>query len=630
MLRYLRENTGNWLIKFFLGIIVLVFVFLGIGSINSGPRDVVATVDEEPISIKEFQAAYKNMLEQMRRQFGDQLNEDLLKALNLEQQVLDNLINQKLVELQADKLDIMVSDEELSQYIMKIPAFQKNDSFDMELYQNLLQANAMTPADFEDIQRKAIKSRKLIETIDDTVIISDLEARQWYSYVNTRMAVDYVLVTPETFSPQIPSDKDIETQYRKNEKDYQSIPQRKAAYLEFSPGEYLANVTVTKKQVEDFYAQNQARFHIPEKVEARHILIKTDENDDKSTEQAALEIARKVYEKALAGKDFAALAKEFSQGPSKDKGGYLGTFGRGEMVKPFEDAAFSLEAGQISKPVKTRFGWHVIQVIARHEPVTRTLDQTAGEIRQELSLQEAKGLAYDAAGKAFDAVIDGDDLEQVALIVNKKVQQTPAFTQNGKGLKMPSSQAFAHKVFELSSETISDVIQLGNRYYLIQITEVIDPVTLPLDEVKDRIISQLKAQEQKNMAKKTAGQILEKAASGTSLEELAAQHKMQVASTGLFSRRDQVPQIGAGQNLTQTAFALTKEKPLCDKVMETAKGFVIMRFKTREVPSQEEMDSRLEGIKTQLTQLQKRNYYQEWLKSLRSKASITIEKRFFH
>ncbi len=629
MLRYLRENTGNWLIKFFLGIIVLVFVFLGIGSINSGPRDVVATVDEEPISIKEFQSAYKNMMEQMRRQFGDQLNEALLKALNLEQQVLDNLINQKLVEIQADKLGIIVSDKELSQFIMDIPAFRKNDSFDMKLYQDLLQANAMTPAEFENLQRNSIKSNKLMETIGDTVVVSDLEARQWYSYVNTRMAVDYLLVAPETFPLKNPSDKAIETFYKENEKDYQSIPRRKAAYLEFSPGEYVSNATVTEKQVEDFYHQNQARFNVPEKVEARHILIKTDENSDKAAEQAALETARQIYEKAIAGNDFAALAQKFSQGPSKDNEGYLGTFGRGEMVKPFEDAAFALEAGQISKPVKTNFGWHVIQVIAKHKPVTRTLAQAAQEIRQELVFQEAKGLAYDAAGKAFDAVIDGDDLEQVALIAKKEIQKTSAFDQTGKELKMPSSQAFAHKAFELSSDTISDVIQLGNRYYIIKITDVIDPVTLPLDQVKDRIIARLQAQEQKNMAKQTAEEILKKAASGTTLEEIAKEQNLTLASTELFSRREQVAPIGAGQDFTTAAFALGKEKPLCDMVMETEKGFVIIRFNTREEPSRQEVDSRLDAIKTQLTQLQKRQYYQEWLTSLRSRASITIEKRFF-
>ncbi len=627
MLRYLRENTGNWVIKFFLGIIVVVFIFLGIGSMNSSKNDVVATVDDEPISIKEFRIVHENMMEQLRRQFGENLNEDLLKALNVKKQALDTLINQRLIQNQADRLGIVVSDQELSQSLMKVPAFQKNGQFDMDRYQKLLQLNSMTPAEFEAMQRNAIKEQKLSAMITDTVVVSDLEARQWYTHANTRMAVDYLLVEPKNFSAAMPSDQEIDQYYKDHGKDYQSPVQRKAVYLEFSPADYLGKATVTKEQVAEFYAENKARFHVPEKVEARHILIKTsDDTDDDAAKAKAMEI----YEKALAGEDFAALAQKFSQGPSSANGGYLGSFARGQMVKPFEKAAFALAPGKISKPVKTDFGWHVIQLIARHDPVDKTLDQVAGEITQELELQQARSLAYDAAGKAFDSVIDGDDMEQAALIAKKKVQHTPAFDQTGKGLNMPMAQSFARKTFLLPFDTISDVIQLADQYYIIRVTEEIEPAALPLEQVKADIIAKIQSRNQKDLARQTAEKILEKVKSGTSLADAGKENGLVPAATDLFSRKEPVPNLGGTRELAEAAFSLGESVPLCDRVMETVKGFVIMQFKTIKEPSQKEMDDRMDTIRAQLLQVQKGQYYQEWLKSLREKASIQVEKRFFN
>ncbi len=627
MLRYLRENTGNWLIKIFLGIIVVVFVFLGIGSMNSSKNDVVATVDGEPISIKQFQIAHENMMEQLRQQFGENLNEDLVKALNVKKQALDTLINQQLVQMQAEKLGIIVSDQELSQSLMKVPAFQKNGQFDMDRYKKLLQFNSMTPAEFEDMQRNAIREEKLSAMITDTVVVSDLEARQWYIHANSQMAVDYLLIEPKEFSVARPSDAKIEQYYKDHGKDYQSQVQRKAVYLEFSPADYLGNSSVTKEQVAAFYAENKARFQVPEKVEARHILIKASEDVD---DDAAKAKAMEVYKKAVAGTDFAALAQKFSQGPSAANGGYLGSFARGEMVKPFEESAFSLAPGKISKPVKTNFGWHVIQVIAKHKAVSRTLDQAAGEITQELSLQQARNLAYDVAGKAFDSVIDGDDMEQAALIAKKKVQYTPAFDQTGKGLTMPMAQSFASKAFLLPFDTISDVIQLADRYYIIRVTEEIEPVALPLEQVKAKIIAKMESGEQENMARQTAEQILEKVKTGVSLAQAGKEKGISLTSTELFSRKEPVPNVGGSRELTEAAFSLSKSSPLCDKIMETTKGFVIMQFKNRKEPSQKEMDDRMDGIRAQLIQIQRRQYYQQWMKSLREKASIQVEKRFFN
>ena len=213
MLRYLRENTGNWIIKIFLFIIVIVFVFLGVGSMNSNKNNTVASVNDEPISINEFQDAYKSVVAQMRNRFGDNLNDDLLKALNVKQQAINNLIQQKLVAGQAEKLNVVVSDKELTDALMSIKAFQKEGAFDLELYKKVLGLNALNAEIFEAQQRAAMKEMKVRDMVLSAITVSDTEAKSWYLFQNTQVAVNYIKVDPASFKDISPTEAQIKQQY---------------------------------------------------------------------------------------------------------------------------------------------------------------------------------------------------------------------------------------------------------------------------------------------------------------------------------------------------------------------------------------------------------------------------------
>jgi peptidyl-prolyl cis-trans isomerase D len=413
MLRYLRENSGNWIIKIFLGIIVVVFVFLGVGSMNSGRDNSVASVNDEPITVTEFQDAYRNLVEQMRNRFQDNLTDDLLKALNVRQQALNSLIEQKLMAAQADQLKITVSDQELQDSILRIDAFHRDGRFDMDQYRRLLGLNSMTPEMFEQFQRDALRQQKVQEMVVSSVSVSDLEAQSFYEFHNTSMKVDYIKVDPDEFSGITVTADQIQSHYDENRNQYQSDPRRRADFIRYSPEDYRDQVSISPAQISAYYEQHPEEFTTPEKVEASHILIRVDDTADDAAVAAAREEALAVYQRAAAGEDFAELAKETSQGPSADEGGYLGVFDKNSMVQPFADAAFSMKPGDISEPVRTRFGWHVIKVSNRFDAQVKTLEQAAGEIETMLAEQEMQNLAYYKAEDAFDAVIDGDTLAQV-------------------------------------------------------------------------------------------------------------------------------------------------------------------------------------------------------------------------
>lgn len=625
MLRYLRENTGNWIIKIFLGIIVIVFVFLGVGSMNATKNNEVAVVNDQPITFGEYQDAYKNLIKRMQQQFGNALNDDLVKALNIKQQAINSLIDQKIMDMEADKLKILVSDSELQDALLSIKAFQRNGAFDMDLYKRVLGQNGLNPETFEALQRRAIKNAKLQEMVLNGITVTDEEAKTWYTFNNTKMAIDYIKVDPGTFTNVKPTEEEVNSKYKDNPDLYKSEPKRKALYIVFSPEDHKDEAAVTDEQALEYYEQNTARFTTAEQVEASHILIRVDADADEQTTAKAKEEADAVYDKAAKGEDFAQLAKTYSQGPTGPNGGYLGRFEKSSMVKPFGDAAFAMKAGEVSKPVKTQFGWHVIKVTDKTPETVKSFEDAKVEIQDDLAAQELQNLAYYKAGEAFDSVIDGDDFEQVALIAKKKVIETPVFTELGDGLSdLDNPAQFASAAFELINDEISEVKQIGDKYYLIKIVEKIEPVLLPFEDVQAQIVETLTAKLQKDAAQKAAKAMIEKADAKSSIQDIAKANNLEVASSTLFTRNQAVPGIPGSRDISAKAFSLTKETPVYTDVLEAGTLFYLIGFKEKQVPEAAVAEENQEQVKQEITSRKQQEYYAAWMQSLKEKADIKI------
>ncbi len=628
MLRYLRENSGNWIIKIFLGIIVLVFVFLGVGSMNSGRDNSVASVNDTPITMDEYQVAYRNLVEQMRNRFQDNLTDDLLKALNVKQQALNTLIEDKLMAEQADAFEIRVTDSELQESILSMNVFQKDGRFDMELYKRLLGLNSMTPEMFEQLQRTQLRTQKLQDMIVGAVSVSDMEARSFYDFHNTSMKIDYMKIDPADFSEISVTSEQVQAHYEENKDRYQSEPRRKAAFIRYSSKDFQDQVTISKEQVTAYYDQHPEEFDIPEQVEAGHILIQVDDTADELAVETARKEALAVYERAVKGADFAELARETSQGPSREDGGYLGKFDRNSMVQPFADAAFALQPGEISEPVRTRFGWHVIQVMNRFEAQTKPLDQVAEDIETRLKQEEMQQLAYYRAEDAFDAVIDGDTLEQVGLMTQKEVRVTNPFDVNGNGLELDNAPGFAQAAFEIQPRQISDIRQIGEDYFLIEVKETIEPVQLPLEAVTDEIKEELAGKFRDAAAENRAQSLLESAKNTGNIEKTARENNLALSTTDWFTRNETIQEIGGSDAVKNAAFTLTSEHPVHSDVLQTNQGFFIIAYKDRKTPEEDEIQENLSEIKSQVLQAKQGQYFQAWINELKEKSQIEINSQF--
>lgn len=627
MLDLMRRKASTWLIKIMLGAIVIVFVFWGVGSFRSQKANQVATVNGKPISVEDYREAYNNLLDQMRQRFGERLNEDMIKMLGLKQQALNQLIDQMVMRQEAQRLDFRVTDAELANAIARIKAFQNDGVFNKRVYQMVLSRYHMVPERFEVMQRQNMLIDKLRDMVASTVNVSDQEAQEFFNWQNSAVNMDYVRFDPKSYKDITPTEAAIKTFFEANKENYKTQPLLKARYIRFDSSAYISQTKVSDDDVTDYYEEHPNEFRTEKTVEARHILFKVDPKADPAAVEAVREKALKVLKLAREGKDFAELAKKYSEGPSKNSGGYLGRFKRGDMVKPFADKAFSMKAGQISDPVRTQFGWHLIKVEKIYPATTVSLKDATEGIKKKLALQQAKSLAYNDASDVYDKVYEGNTLTAVAAKRNLKVVTTPDFDRSGPA-GMDGAEKFAKAAFNLADKEISDIQEIAGSYYLIQVIEKIPPRIPQLAEVDAKVRADWIHDQQKQRARQAAEALVAELKKGAKLADAAAKIRAKVETTGFFKRGDSIPGIGNEPALSQAAFSLTAKSPVYGKAVEGESGYYVIRFRDRKIEAPETFAGKKAEITAQLLEQKQQLTAGQWLANLKKSSDIKIEKNF--
>jgi peptidyl-prolyl cis-trans isomerase D len=523
---------------------------------------------------------------------------------------------------------LRVSDEELAQSIRSIDAFQTAGVFDARRYRNLLERLKLTPESFEDIQRDSLLAGKLRSLITDTVKVSDDELQEWYRWTHSTVSLDYVVVDSKRNTELVPTDEELIEFFEQNKESYKTEPQIKVRYLAFKPQAYLSQVKISEDELRDYYETNLENFKSPKTVEARHILIKVAQDATENKVAAAKAKIENILKMAREGQDFAELAKQHSEGPTRDKGGYLGAFRKESMVKPFSDTAFSMNAGEISGPVRTRFGWHIIKVEAVNAARTKSYDEAKGEIQKKLQDEYSRALAYEDAEAAYDASYEGDTLDTIAEQRNLKVLETDFFTRKGPEKGITNRDQFATFAFGLPENEISDIQDFGDGYYLIQVTQKIPSQIPEFDAVKEKVKQAWVKKEQDELAREDAKSLLADVKNGLTLEEASEKFGLTPKHAAFFKRNDSIPDIGYEPEISRTAFALSEEEKLPAEVIKGQKGYYIIQFKGRNKPSSDGFETEKATIKQRLLQQKKLQTFEAWLSDTRSKANISIEEKF--
>jgi peptidyl-prolyl cis-trans isomerase D len=630
MLSLMRKHAGSWLIKLVLGAIVVVFVLWGVGSWTSQRSGRVATVNGDTVTIEEYRITYKRLIDQVRQSFGNNANEELIKNLQLEQKALDQLVDNILMRQAASELDIRVSDEDLSRSIRGISAFQVAGVFDPRRYQVILNNNNLSPESFEISQREALLIQKINAFITASVKVSDQEAIEWFKWNNATVNLDFFLLDANRYKDIAVTAEEIQQYFETRKDTYKTDPALKLRYLKFDPKSYISQVEISDDEIGEYYDEHPAEFQNPKTVEARHILIKVDQQAGPEDVAKAKERLSSILQKAKDGQDFAELAKQFSEGPSKDKGGYLGTFRREAMVKPFSDKAFSMKAGELSDPVKTQFGWHIIKVEKVNEAATTALDDAKGDIRKKLAAERSKSLAYDAAESIYDATFEGDQLESIAAEHNLTMITTDFFTRQSPPQGVQKKAEFAGAAFNLSDSEVSEIQDFGDGYYIMEIVEK-RPAQIPeLSAVEPKIKADLIREKKDERAKKDAEAVLAALKDGVPIPEAGKEFDLKPEVTGFFKRNGAIPNIGYERDLAKVAFELSDQNKLPQGVFKGRKGYYVIQFNQRKAPAMDEFDKEKAGIKEQLLQQKRFQTFEAWLEQIKNRSEIVVESDFLY
>lgn len=628
MLRIMRKNASSLAIKIVFTIIVIVFIFWGVGSFQESQANRVALVNGEPISVESYRNAYNSYVENIKEQYGGNLSQDVLEMFQVPKQVISSLVTKELLLQEADKMKIRVTDEELAGAIQSMSAFQSSGVFNNEQYIYVLNRNDLTPEVFEVDQRDSMQINKLYAFVTSGIKVTDGEILDWYEWINASADLDYVLFDPDSIHDIEPTEEELSSYFESNEENYRTQPRVKVQYMVFRPENYTDQVEISDEDIQNYYDMNTSEFETEKTVEARHILLSVDEDASQDVVEEKRKKAEEILEMAKNGTDFAELAKEYSEGSTRETGGLLGEFKKGDMVEPFSDAAFSMAEGDISEPVRTQFGWHLIKVEKIHDASVSPLEDVSDQIRDELVKEYSQEIAYDAADAAFDQALADDDFEKTATDLGLTLQSTDYFTQDGPAVGISDPAMFAQAAFELAGTEISDVLTIDGNYYIMQKTGDIPSEIPELADVIDRVESDLIVQMQDEQAQREAEEFLSAVKASGSMESASKASGLEMENSGLFKRSSSIPGIGYESEIIQAAFLLSDENKIADQVFKGSGGYYVIELKAREAPTTEALDDQKDTIKTQLMSQKQQIVFDDWLNKLKAESEIIVEEGY--
>lgn len=415
-------RNNKKIVQVFLVLIALPFAFFGVESFRDGGAGVdVAKVGEVKISQQEFQQAVREQQDRLRGQLGE-LDPKVLDNPEFRQAILDDLIDQRLLFQEARKRHLFASDDAVRQAIMAVEAFQDNGQFSQQRYEALLSAQGMSPAGFEAQVRQDLALQQLAGTIGRSGIVSQRVTDKVLALQSEARHVQEFVLPVENYVAKVKlEDGAAKKFYDENTEQFRTPDQAKVEYVVLTP-ESLA-VEVSEAEIKAWYDGHKERYQQPEERRASHILIAAEKLGKDKARQKAEEVLREVQAKPAA---FAELARKHSDDPgSASQGGDLGFFGRGMMVKPFEDATFALRDGEVSGIVESDFGFHIIKLTGQHVAREKPLAEVRGEIERELK-SSAVARKFAEAAESFSNMVyeQSDSLQPVAEQFKLKIQRS--------------------------------------------------------------------------------------------------------------------------------------------------------------------------------------------------------------
>lgn len=521
MLAFIRERAQGWFAWAIVILLIIPFALWGIHQYVEGDSAVnVAVVNDTEISADQFQRAYQQQRQRIEAMLGDRFDPSLIDEDQMKKNVLDSLIEREVLIQGAHDAGMRVSRLRVGAEIRAIPNLQTDGKFDKDLYGRLLQAQGLSVGAFERMMAEDILIQQLNHAIADSDFTTKAELDALLRIKLQQRDIGYALVPVTNYIGEVTvKDEDVERFYHDNPDRYRTPERVSVDYLELSADEMAKDVTVTPEDVRNYYKDRADDFTTPEERHARHILISV--ASDASSEQvdAAKKKAEDLLGRIRKGESFADLAKQFSEDPGSAKeGGDLGFFGRGVMDKAFEQATFALKPGEVSEPVRSTFGFHIIKLKAVRGGERKPFEAVREQLEKDLKRQRASDRYFSQAEELSNLAFEHEGgLADVAQQMHLTVKNSGLFTRGG-GTGIAANPKVREAAFSddvLLGDKNSEAIELSQDHIVVLHLKEHKPAALrPLDEVRESIRQDLRIQAATAKAKEVGEDIIRRVKDG--------------------------------------------------------------------------------------------------------------------
>jgi len=625
MLDKFRSYAQTKAAQVILALVLIPFALFGIDSYlnQAGNNLSIAKVDGYKIALPEYNRAIENVRNRMMSE-GKKVDPAMFDSFEFKESVVDGLITKQLINNDIKKSQFKITDQQLSQYIIGMPDFQKDGKFSQELYDKVLQNNQLNPKKFEESIRNDLLIQQVRDGLQKLTFIPPNNLTETLKATSQQREVTVAeFKTKEYMAKANISEKDMQTFYDQNKSKFLAPEQVKAEFVVFSLTSILPSITVSEDEVKAFYKTNADKYQNQQQREASHILIAASKNAAPAEKAKAKAKAEDVLGQIKKNpKQFEELATKYSQDPeSAKKGGDLGAFGRGMMVKPFDDAVFSMKVNEISGIVESDFGYHIIKL-------TKIIGEGGGfdaikpQIKAELIYQKAQdkyaALAEDFSNKVYE---QSSSLDVVSKKFNLPIQKTDWISRNESD-KFFKNEALMNALY--SKESIKDrrnteaIEVTPNNLISARVVDYKAQSTKPFAEVKKSIEDYLKFEAAKKLVA-TEGE--------AALKSVAdASRKIDWQATVLVDRKNTK---GLSQAVTNHAYKMPTDKlPSYSGFVDGNNGYVIVKVSKVAFPNDDNEENKKE-FASSYTEALSSEYLSAYLKGLKAKSSVSVNQKFF-
>ena len=633
MLDSMRRHIG-WL-KWSLGLVILAFAFLYIPDLsNSTPQltgaltDVVATVGEREITVGEFRTVYLRQLRSYQAQSGGEITAEILRSMGLDRQILQQMIDEYAALQEAERLGVTVTDEEIRDRIVSFPAFQQNGQFvgEQAYVQSLrLQSPPMTPAQFEEDIRRSLMLERLQAAVTDWITVTDEDLRREHVRRSETISVSAISFRADDFREGIEAtDADVAALFAQNAVDYTVPEKRQLRFVLINVAALKESFTPSDDDVQGYYGYNTDRYTEPVTLRASHILLRTEGKDLPEVQTQA----EAIVAEARGGADFAELARQYSEDDgTKELGGDLGPISPGQMVPEFEGAAYALDQGEISDPVSSMFGVHIIKATEKTGGTTQPLNEVRESI-VDLLKQESADARASALAEAMDAEITtAADMDAAARQRGLEPQVTGFVSPGEPILGLGFSSEVTARAFQLGQGQVAGPIQTPTGPAFVTVVGIQDPLVPPLEEVEARVRDDVIRKKAFVAAQARAAEVATLLQTADDFTQAAETEELEVNTSDAIARGAAVPGVGLDAAVEAVAFSLSAGET-SDPVL-TGNSAVILHVHERQEATAADFQATRETLRNDMIAEQQGQFYAAYLENVKARIRVDVRPDVF-